>query len=121
VSGTPLILTINWSKERLLNKVAIWNNLDPNIKFKVIIGQIGNFLDVRFENQSGQPITSVFHKPSHETYYLPFNTVHAMHIKRNIPFAAQLRAIRYSSNFQVYINERKNIRIGSVKDKHEET
>ena len=95
-----------------------WNELDPNIKFKANINQIINFIDVRFENRSGQLVAIVFHKPSYEPYYLPFNSVHPMHMKRNIPFAALLQTIRYSSSFQLYIKERENIRMALFLNKY---
>ena len=34
-----------------------------------------------------------------------------MHMKKNIPYAMLLRAIRYCSSFQLYINERESLRM----------
>ncbi len=54
-------------------------------------------------------VTEVFHKPSHEPYFLPFTSIHAHHIKKNIPFAALIRAIRYSSTYDAYKREESHI------------
>ncbi len=49
------------------------------------------------------------HKPSYEPYYLPFNSVHPKKMKKNIPFAILLRAIKYCSTFEAYLNEREKL------------
>jgi hypothetical protein len=64
--------------------------------------------------------TSVFHKPSYEPYYLPFNSVHPLHMKPNIPFGALIRAIQYSSTFRAFINEREKIRMALLLNKYSE-
>jgi hypothetical protein len=51
----------------------------------------------------------VFHKPSHEPYFLPFTSIHAHHIKKNIPFVALVRAIRYSSSYSEFKHEEAHI------------
>ncbi len=51
----------------------------------------------------------VFHKPSYEPDYLPFTSVHAQHIKKNIPFEALVRAIRYSSTYSAFKREEVHI------------
>ncbi|CAF4492329.1 unnamed protein product, partial [Didymodactylos carnosus] len=84
-----------------------WNRMDnDNIKLTGSIGKEAQFLDVNIKNNSGHLVTSVFHKPSHEPYYLPFSSIHAFHIKRNIPFGALIRAIGYSSTYMLYMKER---------------
>ena len=113
-----ILLAVNWSKERLLEQVSHWNDLDPNIKLRAAIGTTATFLDLHIENQAGQLHTSVFHKPSYEPYYLPFTSIHPMQMKRNIPFVALIRAIRYCSTFQAYLNEREKIRMALLLNKY---
>jgi hypothetical protein len=109
---------INWTKEQLLEQVTNWNQIDSNIKLTAEISSTANFLDLHVENQGGLLQTSVFRKPSYEPYFLPFDSVHPMHIKRNIPYVALVRAIRYSSTFQAYINERESIRMALLLNKY---
>jgi hypothetical protein len=109
---------INWTKEQLLEQVANWNQIDSNIKLTAEISSTANFLDLHVENQDGLLQTSVFRKPSYEPYFLPFDSVHPMHIKRNIPYVALVRAIRYSSTFEAYINERESIRMALLLNKY---
>ncbi|CAF2093002.1 unnamed protein product [Rotaria magnacalcarata] len=61
-------------------------------------------VDLSMKNQDGQLCTTVYRKPSYEPYYLPFNSIHPLHMKKNIPFAMLLRGIRYCSTFQTYLN-----------------
>ena len=112
------VLLVNWTKEQLLSNVAQWNQIDTNIQLTAQIGTTADFLDLHLENDNGQLQTTVFHKPSHEPYYLPFNSVHPLHMKRNIPFTALIRAIRYSSNFQAFIDEREKIRMALLLNKY---
>ena len=70
------------------------------------------------ENRDGQLFTSVYHKPSYEPYYLPFNSIHPTHIKKSIPFTMLLRAIRYCSTFPVYLDEREKLRMALLLNKY---
>ncbi len=70
------------------------------------------------KNIDGRLFTKVYHKPSHEPYYLPFNSVHRMHIKKNMPFTMLLRTIRYCSIFGTYINERESLRMALLLNKY---
>ncbi len=56
------------------------NKIDLNIKLNPQIVTTINFLDLYMENVDGQLFTKLYHKPSHEQYYLPFNSVHPMHL-----------------------------------------
>ena len=73
------------------------------------------------ENNDGKLVTKVYHKPSYEPYYLPFNSIHPMHMKKNIPFAMFLRAIRYCSLFQLFIEERESLRMALLLNKYPNT
>lgn len=93
-----IFVTANAPKDLLEGLVRHWNRIDKNIKLSAEISQSVNFLDLSVENLDGYLKTSVFHKPSHEPYFLPFDSAHAMFIKRNIPYGAIIRAMRYSSD-----------------------
>ena len=80
-----------------------------NIKLSAEISHSVSFLDVLVSNIDKHLQTSVFHKPSHEPYFLPFNSTHAMFIKRNIPYGAIIRAIRYSSDMVSFNKEETHI------------
>ncbi|CAF4701862.1 unnamed protein product, partial [Rotaria sp. Silwood2] len=70
-----------------------------------------DFLDLHIENQDGQLFTTTYQKPSYEPYYLPFNSIHQLHMKKNIIFTMLLRAVRYCSTFQAYLDEREKLRM----------
>ncbi|CAF1961646.1 unnamed protein product [Rotaria magnacalcarata] len=91
-------------RKMLDQQMARWNKFDKNINLSANIGSTVNFLDLSMKNQDGQLCTTVYRKPSYEPYYLPFNSIHPLHMKKNIPFAMLLRGIRYCSTFQTYLN-----------------
>ena len=95
-----------------------WNAFDGNIQLTAYFGLSANFLDLHIENKVGQLCTSVYQKPSYEPYYLPFNSIRPLHMKKNIPFAMLLRAIRYCSTFEGYLNERTKLRIALLVNKY---
>jgi len=113
-----IFIIINWPQRHLLQQIDRWNKLDKNIILKSNINNQVNFLDLHIENQDGNLLTSVYHKPSYEPYYLPFNSIHPLHMKQNIPFAMLLRAIRYSSTFPDYLNERGKLRMDLLVNKY---
>lgn len=104
-----IFLTVDASKDLLEGLVRHWNRIDANIKLSAEISHSVNFLDVSIENIEGHLKTSVFHKPSHEPYFLPYESAHAMFIKRNIPHGAIIRAIRYSSDIISFCREEAHI------------
>ena len=77
-----------------------------------------DFLDLHIENRNGDLQTTVSHKPSYEPYYLPFNSIHPLHMKKNISFAMLIRAIRYCSSFQAYIDERESLRMALLLNRY---
>ena len=113
-----IFLVINWPKRHLLKEIEKWNKMDENIRLNAHIGSSTNFLDLSIENNNEKLITKVYHKPSYEPYYLPFYSIHPMHMKKNIPFAMLLRAIRYCSSFQLFLNERESIRMALLLNKY---
>ncbi|CAF4207037.1 unnamed protein product, partial [Rotaria magnacalcarata] len=113
-----IFIIINWPIRHLYKQIDRWNLFDLNIQLKVQAGCSIDFLDLSVENVNGHLLTKVYHKPSHEPYYLPFNSVHPMHMKKNIPFAMLLRAIRYCSTFKAFLNEREDLRMALLLNKY---
>ncbi|CAF3807905.1 unnamed protein product [Rotaria sp. Silwood1] len=70
------------------------------------------------ESCDGVLFTTVYQKPSYEPYYLPFNSIHPLHMKKNIPFTILLRVIRYCSTFQTYLDEREKLRMALLLNKY---
>ena len=104
-----LFIMSNVHADTLKGLVKFWNRLDNNIEFSESIGQTAEYLDVKLENRGGKLVSEVFHKPSHEPYFLPFTSIHAQHIKKNIPYVALVRAIRYSSSYNTFKREEAHI------------
>lgn len=104
-----IFLTADASEDLLIGLVRHWNRIDENIKLSAEISQSVNFLDVLIKNIDGHLSTSVYHKPSHEPYFLPFDSTHAMFMKKNIPYGAIIRAIRYSSDIVSFSKEETHI------------
>ena len=77
-----------------------------------------DFLDLHMENKDGKLLTTIYYKPSYEPYYLSFNSVHPLHMKKNIPFTMLLRAIRYCSTFESFIKERETLRMTLLLNKY---
>ena len=87
------------------------NNKHTNIKITFEIGISLSFLDVLIQNENGVLSTSVYHKSAAEPYILPFTSDHPPHIFRNLINVALTRAVRYSSTFEAFNNERRYIRL----------
>ncbi|CAF4633461.1 unnamed protein product, partial [Rotaria sp. Silwood1] len=113
-----IFIIINWPIPHLSKQINRWNELDLNIKLKAQVGHSTNFLDLYIENKNGELFTKVYHKPSYEPYYLPFNSVHPIHMKVNIPYAMLIRAIKYCSTFETYLNEREKLRMTLLLNKY---
>ena len=109
---------INWPQRHLLKEIERWNQIDENIQLSAQIGQNINFLDLSLTNDHGKLVTNVYHKPSYEPYYLPFKSIHPMHMKKNIPFAMLIRAIRYCSTFHLFVKERESLRVALLLNKY---
>ena len=113
-----IFIAINWPPRHLLKQIRRWNHFDENINLSANISSSVNFLDLYIENRDGHWFTSVYQKPSYEPYYLPFNSIHPLHMKMNIPFTMLLRAIRYCSTFDGYLNEREKLRMALILNKY---
>ncbi len=87
------------------------NGFHPNIKLEYHIGKSIPFLDVLINNDNGTLTSSVYHKPSAEPTVASFLSDHPRHVFRNIIQTALTRAVRYSSTFEAFNNERRSIRL----------
>ena len=105
------MLTGNKSEKELIHLLHEANQWHPNIKLDYKISQSLPFLDVLLTNNNGILSTSVYRKPAAEPYVVPFASDHPRHIFRNIIRTALIRAIRYSSTFEAFNIERRNIRL----------
>jgi hypothetical protein len=113
-----LFIMSNVHADILKGIVQFWNKFDSNIEFSGSIRQTAEYLDVKLENRRGKLMSEVFHKPAHEPYFLPFTSTHAGHIKKNIPFVALVRAIRYCSSYDAFKREEANICISLLLNKY---
>lgn len=104
-----IIFTTGLSTIECEKLVEDLNTRDPNIQLSADIGKTVNFLDVQITNRRGKLETRVYHKPSHQPYFLPESSTHMDHVKRNLPFSALLRALRYSSTLDSYLQEKSEI------------
>ena len=104
-----LFIMSNVHADILKSLVNFWNKLDINIEFSESIGHTAEYLDIKLENRRGNLMSEVFHKTSHEPYFLLFTSIHAEYIKKNIPFRALVRAIRYSSTYSAFKREEVHI------------
>ena len=112
------LTTTDASYDLLAGLVRHWNRIDMNIKLSAEISHSVSFLDVSIDNIDGHLQTSVFHKPSHEPYFLPFDSTHALFIKRNIPYGAIIRAIRYSSDVVSFNKEETHITLALLLNRY---
>lgn len=113
-----LFIMSNVHVDILKGLVQFWNRIDINIELSESIGPSAEYLDIKLENNGGKLVSSVFHKPSHEPYFLPFTSIHPRHIKKNIPYVALVRAIRYSFNFEAYKREEAHICMSLLLNKY---
>ncbi|CAF4637116.1 unnamed protein product [Rotaria sp. Silwood2] len=113
-----IFIVINWPARHLFKQIDRWSYFDENIKLSENIGITADFLDLHIENRDGKLFTTVYQKPSYEPYYLPFNSIHPLYMKKNIIFTLLLRALRYCSTFQEYLNERERLRVALLLNKY---
>ena len=104
-------MTWNKSDEELRKFLDEANTWHSNIKLDYKIGKILPFLDVLLTNDHGTLSTSVYHTPASEPYVIPFQPDHLRHVFHNIIKMSLERAIRCSSSFQAFNNERRHIRL----------
>lgn len=100
-----IFMTTNRSIEEITVEVEKASCKDENIKIQTTISTSVHFLDVTVTNEDGFLRTSLFHKPTAEPYILPYTSDHTHHVRRNIPYAALLRAARICSDVNDFSSE----------------
>ncbi|CAF4058846.1 unnamed protein product [Adineta steineri] len=103
--------TSNESEATIKAILNIANKFHPNIKLEYQIGKCLPFLDVLIHNNNGILSSSVYHKPAAEPAVLSFLSDHPRHTFRNVLQTLLIRAIRYSSTFEAFNIERREIRL----------
>lgn len=106
-----IFFTSNASETTIKQWLDEANQFHSNIKLTYTIGKIMPFLDILIRNENGQLQSSVYHKKAAEPAVLSFLSDHPRHIFRNVIQTALMRAIRYSSTFEAFNNERRIIRL----------
>ncbi|CAF2061701.1 unnamed protein product [Rotaria magnacalcarata] len=106
-----IFMTWNRSKEELRKLLDDANTWHPNIKLDYKIGYSLPFLDVQLTNNNGILLTSVYHKPAAEPCITPFTSDHPRHVFANTIKNFLERATRYSSTFEAFNYERRNIKL----------
>ncbi|CAF2130273.1 unnamed protein product [Rotaria magnacalcarata] len=103
-------MTWNKSENALKQILENANTWHPNIKLEYKIGKSLPFLDVLLTNINGTLSISVYHKPAAEPYVVPFISDHPRHVFENIVQTSLRRAVKYSSTFQLFNDERRYIK-----------
>ncbi|CAF1393936.1 unnamed protein product [Rotaria sordida] len=121
--GSPFTLTLanifmwHWEQRwirRQNSKKEIYGRMPMDgiqiLNWNLMLDSV-SFLDVLLTNNNGTLHTSVYHKPSAEPYVVPFLSDHPRYTFPNIIQTALVRAIRYSSTFEAFNNERRAVRL----------
>ncbi|CAF4471184.1 unnamed protein product, partial [Rotaria magnacalcarata] len=106
-----VFMTWNKSEEELRILLDDANTWNPNIKLDYKINKSLPFLDLLLRNNNGTLATSVYHKPAVEPYITPFTSDHPRHVFANIIKTSLERATRYSSTFEEFNNERRDVKL----------
>jgi hypothetical protein len=106
-----VFFTWNGSEEEVKALLDEANRFHPNIKLTYQIGKSLPFLDVLIRNNDGLLESSVYHKPSAEPTILSFLSDHPRYVFRNVIQTTLSRAVRYSSTFEAFNIERRQIRL----------
>ena len=104
-------MTWNKSEQELIALLKRANAWHPNIKLNYQIGKHLPFLNVFVENNNGSLATSVYHKPAAEPYVVPYVSDHPRHVFGNIIQTSLAQALRYSSTFELFNQERRLIKL----------
>ncbi|CAF1948564.1 unnamed protein product, partial [Rotaria magnacalcarata] len=106
-----IFMTWNRSEEELRKLLDDANTWHPNIKLDYKLGYNLPFIDVQLTNNNGILLTSVYHKPAAEPCITPFTSDHPRHVFANTIKNFLERATRYSSTFEAFNYERRNIKL----------
>jgi hypothetical protein len=70
------------------------DKIDKSIGSTFETGQYIDYLGIRISVKKPNFRTKMFCKLAAQSYILPFNSAHPLHVMKNIPFSALLRAVR---------------------------
>ena len=104
-------MTTNLSLDEINQLLDSANNKDENIYVSRSIGPTVEFLDVCVDNNQGQLITKVLHKPAAEPYIVPYSFDYPRHVDCNTIKGALFQAVRFSSNVEDFNKERLKIEL----------
>ena len=90
--------------------INILNDLHSSITFTFQSGNTINFLDINLTLKNNYIETDIYFKPCSSKYYLPFNSFHPRHTKRNIPYNLAKRITTIVSN-----NHTRTLRLAELK------
>ncbi|CAF4237115.1 unnamed protein product [Rotaria magnacalcarata] len=113
-----IFMTWNRSENNLKNLLNDANTWHLNIKLEYKISKSLPFLDVVLTNNNGILSTSVYHKPAAEPYVVPFISDHPRHTFVNVIQTNLTRALRNSSTFEIFNNERIYIKLTLLYNRH---
>lgn len=74
------VLSLKKMDRYLLTQVDRCNKFTQNTHLSANISLIADFMHLHMENQDGYLFTKVYHKPSYEPYYLPFDSIQPLHM-----------------------------------------
>jgi hypothetical protein len=113
-----VFLTTKLSIEKIEKIFEDINKSDPNITISWEGGKSVDYLDVTTTVVIPNFKTTVFRKLAAQPYVLPFHSSHPLHIMRNIPYAAALRATRICSHPEDLRQELDKIRVMLLLNKY---
>ncbi len=97
--------------EKMNNILIDLGKKDPNIQISFEKGRSIYYLDIRIRVEIPNFRIKVYRKLAAQPYILPFHSSHPLHIFKNIPFSAMLRATRICSHVEDLKEEIQKIRI----------
>jgi hypothetical protein len=116
-----VFLTTQKTIEEMNNILIDLGKKDPNIQLTFETGQSIDYLDIKISVEIPSFRTKVYRKLAAQPYILPFHSSHPLHIFKNIPFSAMLRATRICSHVEDLKEEIKKIRIILLLNKYPPT
>jgi hypothetical protein len=113
-----IFLTTKLLPEQIEIKLTEFGKKDPNLAITWEGGNKVNYLDISVTVKIPNFRTTVYRKLAAQPYILPFHSSHPLHITRNIPHAAALRATRICSHAEDLQRELDKIRVMLLLNKY---
>jgi len=119
--GDDGFLTTQKTVEEMNTILIDLGKKDPNIQLTFETGQTFDYLDITISVEIPSFRTRVYRKLAAQPYILPFRSSHPLHIFKNIPFSAMLRATRICSHVEDLKEEIQKVRIIFFLNKYPQT